>query len=73
MLDTQDTVEELEESLQKALYNIEKIAARVCEKELDAYEGFMETEKYKDEIIAIGYKLKDKGIDITQRIGDTLE
>lgn len=73
MPNIQDTVEELEEALQTALHNIEKIAARVCEKELDAYEGFLETEKYKDEIIAIGYKLKDKGIDITERIGDTLE
>lgn len=66
-----DTVEELEEALQTALNNMEDIAAKVYEKKLSAYEGFMETEKYKDEIITIGNKLKEKGIDITKRIGDT--
>ena len=66
------TVEDLEDALQTALYNMEKIATRVYEKELSAYEGFMETEKYKDEIVTIGNKFKELGIDITNRIGNTL-
>lgn len=76
MLDTtdiSDTVEELESALQNALDSMEDIAARVYEKEIDAYEGFLESEKYKDEIIEIGKKLKEKGIDITQRIGESFE
>jgi len=60
-----DTVEDLEEALQKALANIDNIAAQVSQKEMDAYEGFMQTEKYKNEIVEIGHKLKEKGIDIT--------
>lgn len=66
-----DTVEELEEALQTALNNMEDIAAKVYEKKLSAYEGFMETEKYKDEIVKIGNKFKELGIDITKRIGNT--
>ena len=62
-----DTVEELESELQEALLNIDNIAQRVQEKELDAYEGFMESEKYKNRIVEIGYALKEKGIDITTR------
>ena len=61
----QETVEDLEEQLQEALQKIDSIAARVAEKELDAYEGFMETEKYKDLVIEIGHKLKEVGVDIT--------
>jgi len=66
MLDaTLDTVEDLEEALQKALAKIDNIAVQVAQKELDVYEGFIQSEKYKDEIVKIGHKLKDKGIDIT--------
>ena len=66
MLDIKlDTVEDLEEALQTALTNIDKIAAEVIEKKLDVYEGFMMSEKYKDEVVEIGKKLKEKGIDIT--------
>ncbi|OHE04240.1 MAG: hypothetical protein A2513_00225 [Sulfurimonas sp. RIFOXYD12_FULL_33_39] len=68
-----DTVEELEEALEATFSKMENIAARVYEKEIDAYQGFMESEKYKDEIVTIGNKLKEKGIDITKRISDTLE
>jgi len=69
MLGTQlDTVEDLEEALQNALSNIENIAAEVASKNLDAYEGFILSEKYKNEIIEIGHKLKEKGIDITTRM-----
>ncbi|WP_294882974.1 MULTISPECIES: hypothetical protein [unclassified Sulfurimonas] len=76
MIDTTDvfdTVEELEEALEATFSKMENIAARVYEKEIDAYQGFMESEKYKDEIVTIGNKLKEKGIDITKRISDTLE
>lgn len=72
-IDLSDTVEELETALQTALYNMENIAARVHKKEIDAYQGFLDSEKYKDEIIKIGNRLKEKGIDITERIGDTIE
>ncbi len=66
MLDTKlDTVEDLEEDLQEALKKIDEIAVQVAEKKLDVYDGFMMSEKYKDEIIKIGNKLKEKGVDIT--------
>jgi len=61
----QETVEDLEEQLQDTLQKIDNIAARVAEKELDAYDGFMQTEKYKDLIVKIGHKLKELGVDIT--------
>ncbi|MCW8894617.1 MAG: hypothetical protein OQK48_08995 [Sulfurimonas sp.] len=61
----QETVEDLEEQLQEALAKIENIAAQVAEKDLDAYEGFMQTETYKDKIVEIGHKLKERGVDIT--------
>ena len=60
------TVEDLEELLQKTLQDIENIALQVAEGQKDTYEGFMETEKYKDEIIRIGHLLKEKGVDISQ-------
>lgn len=62
-----DTVEELESELQEVLLNIDNIAAQVVEKRLDAYEGFMESEKWKNRVVEIGYALKEKGIDITTR------
>lgn len=63
-----DTVEELESELQEVLLNIDNIAARVVKKELDAYEGFIESEKWKNRVVEIGYALKEKGIDITTRV-----
>jgi len=63
-----DTVEELESELQMLYLNIENIAARVANKELDSYEGFLESEKWKNRIVEIGYALKEKGIDITTRV-----
>ncbi|EDZ63659.1 hypothetical protein SMGD1_1119 [Sulfurimonas gotlandica GD1] len=62
-----DTVEELESELQEVLLNIDNIAAQVVEKKLDAYEGFMKSEKWKNRVVEIGYALKEKGIDITTR------
>ncbi len=62
-----DTFEELESELQMVYLNIETIAARVANKELDAYEGFLESEKWKNRVVEIGYALKEKGIDITKR------
>ncbi len=62
----EETVEELDEELQKALAEIEDIAAKVYEKKMDAYEGFMQTEKYNKIVLEMGNKLKEKGIDITQ-------
>ncbi|MDD2449855.1 MAG: hypothetical protein PHS42_10460 [Sulfurimonas sp.] len=63
-----DTFEELESELQMVYLNIETIAARVANKELDAYEGFLESEKWKNRVVEIGYALKEKGIDITTRV-----
>lgn len=60
-------IEDLEEKLEETLTKIDDIAAKVQKKEMDAYEGFMETEKYKNKIVEIGNKLKEKGIDITNR------
>ncbi|MCD6172161.1 MAG: hypothetical protein J7J96_00040 [Sulfurimonas sp.] len=62
-----DTVEELETKLQEMMLNMDNIAQKVQDKELDAYTGFMESEKYKNKIIEIGNTLKEKGIDITTR------
>jgi len=61
-----DTVEFLDEELKKALNEIENIEAKVYEKKMDAYEGFLETEKYNKIVVEIGNKLKAKGIDITK-------
>jgi len=63
----QTTVEDLESELQEVLLNIDTIAQRVQEKELDAYAGFIESEKYKNRVVELGYLLKEKGIDITTR------
>ncbi len=63
----QETVEDLESELQEVLLNIDTIAQKVQEKEMDAYEGFMESEKYKNRVVEIGNLLKEKGIDITTR------
>ena len=62
-----DTVEELESELQEVLLKIDAIAEKVHKKELDTFEGFMESEKYKNRIVEIGNALKEKGIDITTR------
>lgn len=61
----EETVEDLNSELQEALMKIENIAAKVVEQKIDAYEGFMESEKYKDQVVKLGYKLKELGIDIT--------
>ena len=67
MTSTTNTVEELETELQEALLNIDAVAQEVLEEGLDSYEGFMQTEKYKNRIVEIGNLLKEKGIDITTR------
>ncbi|MDD3475289.1 MAG: hypothetical protein PHI38_00320 [Sulfurimonas sp.] len=61
-----DTVEYLDEELQKAIIAVNNIGAKVYEGTLDSYEGFLQTEKYNKIIVEIGNKLKEKGIDITQ-------
>ena len=61
------TVEDLESELQEVMLNMDTLAQRVQDKELDAYEGFLQSEKYKNRIVEIGYALKEKGIDITTR------
>ncbi len=62
-----ETVEELETELQEVLLNIDNIASKVQDKELDSYEGFIQSEKYKNRVIEIGNALKERGIDITTR------
>ncbi|MDO9267125.1 MAG: hypothetical protein Q7U00_08605 [Sulfurimonas sp.] len=61
----EETVEDLDEELRKALSEIENIAGKVYEKKIDAYEGFLQTEKYNKIVLEIGYKLKERGVDIT--------
>lgn len=61
-----DTVEFLDEELKKTLEAIQNIAAKVYEGKLDAYEGFLETEKYNERVVELGNKLKEKGVDVTQ-------
>jgi len=60
----EDTVEDLEEALQNTLKDIESLAAKVANENMDAYEGFMKSEEYKDKLVDIGNKLKEKGVDI---------
>ncbi len=67
MISTTNTVEELETELQEVLLNIDAVAQEVLEEGLDSYEGFMQTEKYKNRIVEIGNLLKERGIDITTR------
>ena len=62
-----DTVEDLESELQEAMLNMDTLAQQVQDKEIDAYEGFMQSEKWKNRIVEIGNALKEKGIDITTR------
>ena len=61
------TVEELEAELQEVFLDMENLAEKVQLKELDSYEGFMQSEKYKNRIIELGNALKERGIDITTR------
>ncbi len=63
-----NTVEELETELQEVLQNIDNIAIAVQKKEIDTFEGFMESQKYKDRVVEIGNALKERGIDITTRV-----
>ena len=62
-----DTVEDLESELQEVMLNMDTLAQKVQDKELDAYEGFTQSEKWKNRIVEIGNALKEKGIDITTR------
>ena len=62
-----NTVEDLESELQEVMLNMDTLAQKVQDKELDAYEGFMQSEKYKNRIVELGNALKEKGIDITTR------
>ena len=61
------TVEDLESELQEVMLNMDTLAQMVQDKELDAYEGFTQSEKYKNRIVELGNALKEKGIDITTR------
>lgn len=61
------TVEELEAELQELFLDMDNLAEKVQLKELDAYEGFMQSEKHKNRIIEVGNALKERGIDITTR------
>lgn len=61
------TVEDLESQLQEVMLNMDTLAQMVQDKKLDAYEGFTQSEKYKNRIVEIGNALKEKGIDITTR------
>ena len=63
-----NTVEDLESELQEAMLNMDTLAQKVLDKEIDSYTGFMESEKYKNRIVEIGNALKEKGIDITTRV-----
>jgi len=62
-----ETVEDLESELQEVMLNMDTLAQQVQDKELDAYEGFMQSEKWKNRIVEIGNALKERGIDITTR------
>jgi len=64
---SETTVEELESELQEVLLNMDNLAEQVQEKKIDSYEGFMQTEKYRNRIVEIGNALKERGIDITTR------
>jgi len=60
------TIEDLESELEEVLLKIDTIAQDVVDKKIDAYQGFMDTETYKNRVVEIGNLLKEKGIDITK-------
>ena len=61
------TFEELEAELEEISTKIDDIAQDVADGKLDTFDGFMQSEKYKDRIIEITKALKEKGIDVSQR------
>ena len=62
------TIEDLETELEENYLQIDRLAQRVANKELDAFEGFTLSEKHKNRVVEIGYLLKERGIDITTRV-----
>ena len=60
------TIEDLESELEEVLLKIDTIAQDVVDKKIDTYQGFMNTETYKNRVVEIGNLLKEKGIDITK-------
>jgi len=60
------TIEDLESELEEVLLKIDTIAQDVVDKKIDTYQGFMDTETYKNRVVEIGNLLKEKGIDITK-------
>lgn len=59
-------VEDLHRELEKALETVDDIAEKVQRKELSAFDGFMQTEEYRQKANDIVRQLQELGIDITQ-------
>ena len=62
------TIEDLDAELQKTLNDIDDIALQVSDGKLDAYSGFMQTEKYNEKLADIKRKLEEMGVDINSII-----
>ena len=66
-MDNDITFEELESELEEISTKMDDIAQEVADGKLDSFEGFMQSEKYKDRIVEIANALKERGIDISKR------
>ena len=57
-------VEDLHRELENALEMVDDIAEKVQRKELSAFDGFMQTEEYRQKANDIVRQLQELGIDI---------
>ncbi len=57
-------VEDLHRELENALEMVDDIAEKVQRKELSAFDGFMQTEEYRQKANDIVRQLKELGIDM---------
>ncbi|MFA6759629.1 MAG: hypothetical protein WCR69_01105 [Sulfuricurvum sp.] len=63
-----DLLRELEEALEK----VDIIAEQVQKGELGTYDGFMQSEEFRDKANEVAQKLKSHGIDIAKDMQDKL-
>ncbi|MDX9814097.1 MAG: hypothetical protein WC144_01760 [Sulfurimonas sp.] len=65
-------VEELYKELEDALAKIDDVAEMVQTKQLDAFEGFMQTEDLRTRANELLHEMKNRGIEVEKRIEELL-
>lgn len=65
-------VEELYKELEDALAKIDDVAETVQTKQLDAFEGFMQTEDLRTRANELLHEMKNRGIEVEKRIEELL-